>query len=535
MATKETLDSLKKRLEEVPGLSKEARDVLTSDVLLQRIMPLMTAFVTENVTQVQKVKDKNSETMVELAKRIMESEEGKVDTKGFINDIAAGNFDGKWVEEIIEHISGHWIWGPVFSLVIAGLHAMTSVYGYASVSAERTRQIAAQQIKPFLLDMQSLTEEYFRHPNNYAFVVDQMRRMGIDDNKIEIFLDNQTNLLPLDMLRLLWNREEISTDQLHEELRRNRFNPDDFDKIKVALKQYPSISDFIRFSIREAYDIAFVEKAGLGADMPNEYLEDAKKAGLPDIYARMHWYSHWVPPSAGQTFEMLHRGLIPMEEVETLLRINDIMPNYREKMTQIAYNTVGRVDIRRLYQDGVIEYEKMYELYLESGQSPDNAELLSEWTEIHYGEERKQRTRTDILKLFKLGTYTRLQAITSLQGIGYSEDIATEYVVRTELEAAEKRKANRLKIWRKGFINYVYDEQQVRQFMIGLGMKKLEMDDLVEEWKVDRDSKIKFLNIKDVEKMFKEDIMNKEEVLEELSIQGYTTDDIQKLLRLWSI
>lgn len=534
MADQENIDSLKKRLEGVPDLTDRERDILTSTTLLTKIMPLMSAFVTENVTQVQKVKDKTGESMAALAKSLLESPGDLPDIQNFVGQIWEGNYDGRWVNELIKKLAGHWLAGPLLSLVVAALHTGTSAYGFLSVSAEKTRQTANELIKPYILDLGSLVEEYFRHPNNYAFVLDQMRKTGIDDNKIGVFLDNQTNLLPLDMLRILWNREEISDDDFSESLRKQRFNPDDFDLIKTAMKQYPSMSDFVLFSVREAYDDQFVQDAGLGQDMPNEFVEDAKKAGFAEDYIPKYWYSHWVPPSAGQAYTMLHRGLIDEEELNTLLRINDIMPNYREKMMKIAYNTVGRVDIRRFYQDGVVEYEKMYELYLASGQSPENAELMSEWTELHYGEDRRQRTRTDILKLYKLGTYSRQQAIDGVADIGYSLDISEEFVDRVDLEALEKRKANKLKIWRKGFINYVFDEQQVRKFMTDLGVKKREADDNVDEWKVDRDSKIRFLALKDIEKMFMANIMNKDEVEEELSIQGYSQIDSQRLIQLWS-
>lgn len=533
MAFQENLADLKKRLADIPELSDEERNVLTSDVIITHVMPIMTAFVTENVTKVQEVKDKTGESLASLATNITNSPKDIPSLQGFIQDVSDGHYNAKWVEEIINTLQGHWFAGPVLAMIVGGIHAMTSVYNYASVSAEKTRQIANQDIRPFLLDLGSLMEEYFRHPNNYKFVIDQMKRMGIDDQKIDIFLSNQTNLLPLEMIRLLWNREEIDTSRLNDDLKKLRFKDDDLELIQVALKQYPSVSDFVLFSIREVFDTEFVQHAGLGADMPFEFIDEVKKLGLDENYAQMYWYSHWRPPSVTNTFDMLHRGIIDEDEVDTLLRINDIMPNYREKLTDIAYNVITRVDIRRLYQDGVIDYEEMVERYQRTGYNLADALLLADWTEIHYGEERKQRTRADIQKLYKLGSYTRLQAISKLQEIGYAEDIASEYITRIDLEESEKRKNNKVRIYKKGFINFVYSEGEVRNFMNLLGMKPTEIGDLIDEWKVDRDSKIKFLPLRDYKDMFVAGIINANDVRNELSMQGYQTEDIIRLITLW--
>lgn len=534
MTAEENLAALKARLAAIPGITPTQMDVLTSDVLLTHIMPLMTAFVTENVTQTQAVKDKTSEKLRTLAEKIIVAPKGPQDINDFVKDVANGIFNADWIEKEVMEISDHWFWGPIMAILVGAVHVMTTVTSYVSVSSERTRQIANQDIRPYLLDLPSLVEEYFRHPQNYAWVLEQMRKMGIDDKKITVFLDNQKSLLGIGELRTLYNREQINIEELHDRLKKIRVDPNDFNHMQTLFKQYPGVSDFVMFSVREAYDSAFVSDAGLGGDMPTEFIDDCRKIGLPEEYARKFWYSHWVPPSPRQSYEMLHRGLIDEEELNRLLRINDIMPNYREKMVQIAYTVPGRVDIRRFYQDGVIDYEKMYSMYLDAGQSPENAELMSEWTELHYGEERRQRSRTDIIKLYRLKSINRIQSVTGIQDLGYSEEIASEYVTREDLEQAEKKKAAKLKLQRKGFINFVYDEQQVRNYMTAIGITSGVAADLIEEWKIDRDSKIRFLPLKEVEKMYGGGIMSDTEVKDDLSIQGYNNVDIDRLIALWS-
>ncbi len=535
MATQENIDSLKERLSQIPDITEEQLNVLTSGTLLTHVMPLMTAFVAENVTQVQQVKDKTGESLRGLADLIGKTSKTPEGFKDFISNMNQGLFDASWLELAADSVTDHWFWGWFAGMIITATHVGTMIHGYISVSSEKTRQTANKDIKPYLLDLATLAEEYFRHPNNYKFVTDQLDRMGLSPDKKEVFLDNLTNLLPLDILRLLWNREEISTNELDDELKKLRYKPEDLDLLRKAFKIMPNMQDFVLFSVREAYDQEFVDIAGLGSNMPPEFIDDMKRIGVKEEYIKYYWYSHWKPPATNQVFEMLHRGVIEMEEVNTLLRINDIMPNYREKLTQIAYNPITRVDIRRLYQDGVTDYQDMYEQYLDTGYAPENAELLAEWTDIHYGEDRRKRTRADILKLYRLGEYDRAQAIDAIKTIGYPSDIANEYVTRSDREYEEKRKNNKLKIWRKGFVNYVFNETEVNSFMILIGMNKMEITDNIEEWKVDRGSKIKFVPLQTIEKLFTNDIINVGEVMDELSIQGYTTSDINRLIDLWSL
>jgi hypothetical protein len=483
----------------------------------------------------QKVKDKSSEKMSALADKIIEDVKRKQDPREIFKGIAKGIYSVDAIDALWSDLNDHWFMGPMLSAALVFIHVITFMGSYSMVSAEKTKQIAQEDLRPYLLDLATIMRAYFREPEKFNWLQNQMRKMGITDSDIQVYIDNNRTFIPIETLIKLWHRREISNDRFMSGLKANMIREDDIETMQAAFFQYPSISDEVLFAVREAYDEDFIRQAGLGGDMPNDFINSVVKLGMKEEDAKKYWYSHWVPPSAGQGYQMFQRGYIDEEELRTLLKVNDIMPNYRDNMIDIAYRVIGRVDIRRLYQDAVIEYEEMSNRYMAAGFNPDDAELLSDWSELHYGEDRRQRTRTDILKLYKLGTYSRQQAINSISDIGYSIDISEEYVDRVDLEALEKRKANKLKIWRKGFINYVFDEQQVRKFMSDLGIKKREADDNVDEWKVDRDAKIRFLGLKDIEKMYSNNIMNEEEVEEELSIQGYSQIDSQRLIQLWSI
>ncbi len=533
MAFADNLESLIRQLSDVPELSEEQRNVLTSDVLIARIMPIMTAFVTEQVTQTQAVRDKTGEKMRTLAEKVLIAPVGAEDIPRYLRDIQEGIVSGDWLENAVDNIAEHWFFAPIFTIIIAGFQIVSLLTSYFSVSNERTRQIANQQIRPHLLDLETLTKEFFRNTANREWVIEQIERMGISDDKINVYLRNQEYLLPIDFLRVLWNREFIDDSQLDTALEKLQFRPEDFEDIKKTLKVYPSTQDLILFAIREVFDPVFAEQAGLSADMPQEFIDEALKTGLPEKYAAMFWQAHWRPPSGGEAFEMFHRQVIDIDELKTLLRIQDIMPGYRDKLIEIAYNPITRVDIRRIYADGIMGYEEMVRKYRDIGYSPENAELLAEWTDARYGEESKERTRGDILKLFKLGEYNRPDTLDALQDIGYPIEIAEEYILRVELERAETHKKNQLKIWRKGFVNYVYSDQEVINLMLVAGIQKIEVADLLNDWTVERDSKLKNLSLEVIKSLYVAALINNQGVATRLIVQGYDPVDIDLLIKLW--
>lgn len=533
MGREENLASLINQLEKVPGLTAEQRDVLTSDVLINRIMPLMTAFVTENVTKTQEVKDKTGEATRGVAEQILKAYSTPKDVNDFMANLSEGLMDAKWVEKAVLEISDNWFFGPIIAIIIAGIHVATTMVNYVSVSSERTRQIAAQDIKPYLLDLDTLTEEFFRNPQNYRWVWDQIAKMGISDEKREIFFANKLNLTPLDALRLNWFRDEIGEDRVDSELLKMRFKSDDLGLIKRAMKVYPGTSDFVTFAVREVFDPEFVISAGLSADMPQDFIDEVKKTGLDENYARMYWQAHWRPPAVNQAFEMFHRQVIDEDELNTLLRIADIMPNMRPKLTAIAYQPITRVDIRRLFEDGSIDYGEMVRRYRDIGYNPDDAELLADWTEIRYGEERRERTKADIIKLYKLGTYDTDTIVGMLQDIGYPEDIAQELVWREDLEKAEKRKNNKLKLWKKAYLNNFKTSDEVRAEMLSYGMQTVEINDILEDWEIDKTVKLRLMSKEDIGKMVKKGLLTSVQAMERLTNYGYSVDDSSLLVQLW--
>lgn len=179
-----------------------------------------------------------------------------------------------------------------------------------------------------------------------------------------------------------------------------------FDKISNAdllnaHRVFPGVDDTIRFAVREVYSPEQAQALSLFEDVPKEFLNDARKAGLAAEDALKYWGAHWQLPSYTQGTEMFHRGIITLETLEMLLRALDYAPVWRKRMINLAYRVIGRVDIRRMYAEGVIPRKNLDDLpeekpedrskipeivwrYLDMGYNWKDACALARWTDRHY-------------------------------------------------------------------------------------------------------------------------------------------------------
>lgn len=533
MGFDENLADLKAKINAVESLTDTQREVLTSDVLLSRIMPMMTAFVAENVTKVQETKDITGERIRDLADSIMKGGEVKEDILGFTKDLANGFMDASILDGLHDGLKDHWLAGPLMGMIVMAVNIITLMYNYMSVSAEKTKQIAAEDIRPFLLDLDTLIKELFRHPNNYGFVIDQMRKMGISEDKINIYLDNTRTFLPLEMLKLLWHREEISENDLDDRLRSLLIPTEDHDIVKKALFNYPGVQDLVRFAVREVFDDELATQLGLFSDLPPAFVDEAVKAGLPEKYVRMFWGAHWNPPPLSQTFQMYHRGFIDKDELMNLIRVNDYMPNYRQQLVDIAFNPITRVDLRRIYADGFIDFEQLVKGYMDLGYNEENATLISDWVDARYGEDRKEVTKADAVKLYKLGSYTYDDLFETLRDIGYTEEATVDIITKVDLEVYAKEKANIIKLMKKAYTKNSLTQGEISGKLTAFGLNTKEIDDLVTDWEIEIAAAIKYLPLETIQKIYKKEIWESPYVVNYLHNIGYDPSDTEALILLW--
>ncbi|GAJ12939.1 unnamed protein product, partial [marine sediment metagenome] len=175
-------------------------------------------------------------------------------------------------------------------------------------------------------------------------------------------------------------RQENKLANLPKELKKIGIHPDYTKLYETLAYQIPPVADIITMAVREAFTPAIAEKFGQYQDFPADLEKYAAQKGLSEEWAKRYWAAHWALPSPQQGFEMLHRGVINSPELDMLLRASDVMPFWRDRLTAIAYRTLTRVDVRRMYKEGVLDEREVYEAYQDHGYSDENAARMAEFT-----------------------------------------------------------------------------------------------------------------------------------------------------------
>jgi hypothetical protein len=208
--------------------------------------------------------------------------------------------------------------------------------------------------------------------------------------------------------------------------------------------QIPGSQDMIRMMVREVFTPDVRAKYGQDEDYPTEADRLLAMHGFSSYWARNYWAAHWELPSAGQGFEMFHRGLITEDELKTLLRTLDIMPYWRDKLIGITYNLIPRVDIRRGWELGMIPTEELERRYRWLGFSPDDAVIMSAISRREALESEINRLQKATENRYKDGYITREQAEVEIRALGWAPekinlllqilDVEAEYDLNKETE-----------------------------------------------------------------------------------------------------
>lgn len=358
-----------------------------------------------------------------------------------------------------------------------------------------------------------------------------LRSIGLDTDYADKLLTASQRYLSAYEYISLWRREKMNDHELSEQLAILGLKPDQQERAKQATEYYPNPDDIVRFAVREVYTPDIVKKYGLDEDLPDEYLQAAKMGGLSEDFARNYWRAHWELPSPNQVFEMFHRGLIDKERMLEYLRTADYMPAWREEMIGISYNPINRIDLRRMYRDGSITEEEVYNGYLELGQKPENARKITDWVVRTMGEDVDTSPRSLVLQRYRQGTIDRAEATTELEKLGISDEIASTFL---DVED-DKIKWETIDLASDSLIdqfnNGDFDIQELRIRLTELGVPERMLNTVIAREQAQAKKRIRRPTKTDYEKWLKLGIIDIDQYRMRMNALGYKEDAIELYLQ----
>lgn len=239
----------------------------------------------------------------------------------------------------------------------------------------------------------------------------------------------RTQLLDLNSIITAWRRDPEKYKLYLDDLKKQGFDDDRIEALKFATQAFPSLQDVIRFYAREVFEPDMIERYGLGSELPPYKGTLFEKLGVPSEVASMYWMAHWEHASWNQIVEMLHRGLLTEDDVYEWFRLVEIPPFWRDLLIKTAYTWPTRVDTRRFYALGTIDDARLREIYMGMGYREQNLEDYILWTKVYTKFPR-------LTKKWEAGQITIEDIKSTLLGWGMTNEGADE-LIANEIDVTE--------------------------------------------------------------------------------------------------
>jgi len=422
----------------------------------------------------------------------------------------------------------------------------------AKQGINRERAEILYDISARLLEASDLVALRLRKLISSDEFLSRMRFLGFRGKEPHELLKLAENRLPPEVvIRAMWRKIKfgVGDESYREELRQQGWTDERINVLEKQMRFYPSPTDFIRFMVRDTFNEAIVAKYGYDEDYPKAIEDFVSRVGVDPEWMRHYWRAHWQLPSPTQAYEMLHRRVITREDMETLLKIADYPKFWRDKLIEISYNPLTRVDVRRMHKLGVLSDEDLVSAYMDLGYNEENARKLAEFTirynaeptEAEKTEEDKRKeelrglTRTAILRSYHKGKLTREEAKGYLTDIGLSGEVAEIYLDYEDYKIEEERLERQLNLLKKKYIYGFLTESDLDKELSALDLEPEEKQNLMEEWELEREGRPSLPSKSELIRMVKKKIIDLDTFKNLMSYIGYLPQHINWYIQLYNL
>lgn len=306
-------------------------------------------------------------------------------------------------------------------------------------------------------------------------------------------LEARREQLNTDEIIRLWLRDKLTDKEVDTRLRNaGMLFESEREEKRILSQEIPPVTDVVRFMVRDVEDPDVVKDFQLDDAYEKKFqgtLKDyAKAQGIPDEAMKRYWRAHWRTPSDGQVLEMFQRLRpekpqyansplkVTITDVREVLGYNDLLNTWRDRLVEIAYNPLTRIDSRRAYIGGQMSRDQFVSAARDIGYDPVNAEILATFAD---GERRKKIEASKYITAYVKGGLNRLQVKSHLGAQGYQEGEITDALATAddamEIDARERCVSG----WVKRYTGGEIDELELMQGLTALGLDALQVDHMI--------------------------------------------------------
>lgn len=431
------------------------------------------------------------------------------------------------------------VFGTLAAIVVPVYIAMQAVAVPGQMIAQRLGQDMALDY-PIALETSSELQEMLRQGligSEEASTT--LRKAGFSPEAAERIKEVRRRIPEVGIIQTWYLREFITEDQARALLAKLGFTAEDVQSLLSMSFFIPPVQDLITMAVREVFSPDIAEQFGQFQDFPADFARLAKQQGVSEEWAKNYWAAHWGLPSLSMGYEMLHRRVISADELNVLLRAQDVMPYWRDKLVQISYNPLTRVDVRRMHKLGVLSDDEVYNAYLDLGYDATNAKRLRDFT-ILSNKPTKNVVPADltklssnmVLQLYGEGTIGRIVAHDLLSKLGVGDLAAEVYLQHEDLQRdLAERKANTDLVLEQAKVGILsYDDAHDK--LAHLGLTSTEMIKALTALDKARAAQTQLPSRADLDKFSKAGLVTDAEYLATMQLNGYSEFWSQKYLSL---
>lgn len=362
------------------------------------------------------------------------------------------------------------------------------------------------------------------YPFAYAYLdpyTQKIRQKALKDERPAL-------LSPDELIRLKW-REPNKNDHVIEQLQKQGYTDEDIEHLELVRRFYPSVGDWIRFTVRDIFRKEIVERYGYewGWDeVKDELKERVAKIGMDLEILKWYWLAHWELPSPTQAIEMVHRRAITEEDFKTLLKIADIAPYYVDAFLRIIYSPYTRVDVRRMYKDGVLTKEDVYNNYRDIGYDDEHAKRLTEWTVKQKVEKEKDLTLSQIRKAYRIGKITKERFKEYLVKMGYDEDESALIIAIEDYMIEQEEIEDEIVTLKTRYVKGEINESELTKALQELKLPMKEVDYWLNRAKREKARLIRHPSKTDLQRWYVDGIITENEFREKMRKLKFSDKDI---------
>lgn len=409
----------------------------------------------------------------------------------------------------------------------------------ADIQATRQMQFYRKCFPDALMQAGDLASSFHRGLISGDKAISDLRKQGLTGSDAADLLSSAYRIPELQFLFSMWYRDELDEDGLDYALESHGFNPAWIKPLKEIAWFIPPVNDLVTMAVREVFSEEISRANGQFDEFPEDFATYAKKQGVNREWAERYWAAHWRLPSEQMGFEMFHRQEIDEARLKQLMVALDVMPGWRDEMIAISYNTLTRVDVRRMHAMEVLTDDQTLKAYRDMGYSPDNAELMLQFTKEYNSEGEiltfdvaSDLTRSNIIGFYKDGILNEGETLALLIQAGINVAAAELFVMAADFDIERKdRKQQKdliLEQYEFGIISY----SQAVDFLNSLDVEPRERQLALLELEQVKVKLTKLPSRTDLDKFIGEKLIDKQTYLDTMESHGYSPEWSNRYLAL---